>query len=348
MHPNFNFNQVININFRGYTRPIPLTNSFGNVYPVLLDDILANVLNVTDSDKVLDIGGGSNPFSKATVVTEPYLEYSAHRSGRQVKPGIEYLECFAEDLPFDNKSFDFAISRQVFEHTNSPSDACKEMMRVSKRGFIETPQKKFELLFGPNPSHNWFVSVEGDTIVFERRKFIRHSLRHLGMSAFPSSQEGQLLLHWEFKNLTNVQFYWEDHFKYEVIDSQDGFNYANPIHASEAHLDVAICGILQGGFYLDARASDARTAIQLRPDWSLAHNTLGVILWKQGDLNEALSEFRIAAELEKRDEYKHNASLSNPADEPILVDFEYALPIDEEYCSKYLNSYSLDTSKLLK
>ena len=98
-------------------------------------------------------------------------------------------------------------------------------------------------------------------------------------------------MHWEYKNLTNAQFYWEDTFKYEVIDSPDGFDYTNPIHASEAHLDVAICGIMQGAFYLDARLSDARMAVGLKPDWALAHNTLGIILWKRGNFVEALAEF---------------------------------------------------------
>lgn len=344
----FNFHQILFSDFGWYKRPIPLTNSFGVVYPVLADDILSTILNINGSDKVLDIGGGSNPFSKATVVTEPHLENNAHRSGLSIKTGVDYIQCVAEKLPFADKYFDFAIARQVFEHVNSPKDACDEMMRVAKRGFIETPYKNFELMFGPNPSHNWFVSVVDNVLIFERRNFVRHPFRHPGMSAVPSSPEGQFLLHWELKNVTNVQFYWEDSFEYKVIDSPDGFNYANPEHAAEAHLDVAICGLLQGGYYLSHRENDARAAIRLRPDWALAHNTLGVILWKQGKTNEALAEFTLAAELDELDEFKYNAGLHDSNLDPLIVDFDYALPIDEVFFSRYVNHYSFITSKYLQ
>lgn len=343
----FNFNQIFDLDLGWYKRSIPLKNSFGDVYPVLCDDILRIIFEINDSDRVLDIGGGSNPFLKATVVTEPYLENRTHRSGSAIKPDIDYVQCFAEKLPFANKFFDFAISRQVFEHVNYPKDACDEMMRVAKRGFIETPQKNFELIFGPNPSHNWFVSVVDNTLVFERRMFVRHPFRHLGMSAIPSSLEGQILIHWELKNVTNVQYYWEDSFQYEIIDLPSGYDYANPDHAAEAHLDVAICSLLQGGYFPSHRESDAREAIQLRPNWALAHNTLGILLWNQGKTSEALSEFSLAAQLDNRDEYKYNASLRDPNLKPIILDFDYSLPMDEKFFSRYTNCYSFNTVTFL-
>lgn len=344
---NLNFNQVLIYDFGWYKRSVPLTNSFGVVYPVLDDDILSAILGINDADRVLDVGGGSNPFLKATIVTEPNLINNAHRSGLSIKAGVDYVQCTAENLPFTDKYFDFAISRQVFEHVRSPKDACEEIMRVARRGFIEAPQKNYELMFGPNPSHNWFVSVVDNVLIFERRMFVRHPLRHPGMSAGPSSQEGQFILHRELKNLTNVQFYWEDSFEYEVIDSPAGFDYANPEHAAEAHLDVAICGLLQGGFYLASRESDAREAIRLRPNWAIAHNTLGIILWRQGKTKEALSEFSISERLDDCDEYKYNSSLTDGKLKPILVDFDYSIAIDEAFFSKYINRCSFNTSNYL-
>ena len=112
-------------------------------------------------------------------------------------------------------------------------------------------------------------------------------MRHIGLSLVPSSPEGQLIIHWEFKNITNVQFYWEGEFDFQVTDSGEGFDYTNPLHASEAHLDVAICSLLHGGHHLPYREFDAREALRLRPDWALAHNTLGVILWKEKKYDEA-------------------------------------------------------------
>ncbi|SMD18132.1 hypothetical protein [Sporomusa malonica] len=137
-------------------------------------------------------------------------------------------------------------------------------------------------------------------------------------------------------------------FDYEVIDSAAGFNYSNPDHAAEAHLDVAICSLLQGGYYLSHRESDARAAIQMRPDWALAHNTIGIILWKQGKTQEALSEFAIAVQLDKRDEYKYNASLNDSKLNPMIVDFDYSLPIDEEFFSKYFTRCSFNIPDYLQ
>ncbi|MBO7748428.1 methyltransferase domain-containing protein [Paenibacillus sp. MWE-103] len=335
------FDRVFSVNLGSYTRQFPLKNSFGNVYPVLHDRILSELLRIGEHDVVLDIGGGSNPFQRANVVTEPYLAHNAHRAGWSVNPDVDYVECFAEKLPFPDKRFDFVLSRQVFEHTVSPKDACDEMMRVGRRGFIETPQKIFELLLGPNPSHNWFVSVRDDTLVFERRRFIRHPFRHLSLGAVPSSFEMQLLAHWEFKNLSNVQYYWEDRIRYEVRDREDGFDYTNPEHAAQAHLDVAICSLRLGGSYLPQREADAREAVRLKPDWALARNALGAIQWKMGHFAEAKRQFEAAAALDSRDEYRLNARLRE-GEEPVVVDFEDTLELDERFYAAYSKAGHFD------
>lgn len=338
---------VIIINHDNSTRLVSLANSFGKVYPSQASELLAGILNISPDDRVLDIGGGADPFTGASVVVEPYLDNASHRSGKNVLPGVDYVQSFAESLPFGDKAFDVAISRQVFEHVNSPGDACREMMRVAKRGFIETPSKIYDLLSGPNPSHQWFVSKAEDMLFFERRMFVRHPLKHLGLSSIPSSSEGQVIIHWEYRNLSSVQFYWEGSFDYRVVDSAEGFDYSNPLHASEAHLDVAICSLLHGGHYLANREYDAREALRLRPAWDLAHNTLGVILWKQGRFEEAIREFTLAAEIEPRDQYLYNLRLDPGRGEPLVVDFDYTLPEDEKFFSRHTKSGVFNTVEYL-
>lgn len=343
-----NFNRVLGMQFGSYSRPLPLTNSFGQVWPALHDPTMIDLLGIKPGDRVLDIGGGSQPFSRADVVTEPYLESGAHRGGRAVAANFKYVECFAESLPFADKEFDFAMCRQVLEHTNDPAAALREMMRVARRGFIETPLRNYDMLMGPNPSHQWFVSVCQNTLVLERRRFIRHPFRHLGLSILPSSSEGQFLLHWEFKNLTNAQFYWEDHFEYEVIDDPNGFSYQNPDHAAEAHLDSALGGLLFPGSPMNHREADAREALRYRPNWALAHNTLGILLWAQQRYQEAQASFRTAAELNPNcPEYALNANLA-PGTSPTIVDFPDTLPMDEAFMKPYLTPGGINMHKFLK
>lgn len=342
------FATVLQVQTGSFSRPLPLTNSFGRVYPVLHDQLMVELLGIQPHQRVLDIGGGSNPFKRANVVTDAFLSSNAHRSGQAVPEGYSYVECFAEQLPFGDREFDFAISRQVFEHVCDPAAACREMMRVARRGFIETPQRNYDILMGPNPAHQWFVSVRDGRLIFERRKFIRHPFRHLGLSMIPCSGEGQFLLHWEFKNLTNVQFAWEGGFEFEVIDDGHGFSYENPDHAAEAHLDSALCSLLFPGSPLSHRENDAREALNRRPDWALAHNTLGVILWRQKKFLQAMNAFQRAAELESgSNEYAHNARLDMDT-EPLIVDFSDVLPMDEEFMAKYGTRGGVNLAMLLQ
>ena len=43
---------------------------------------------------------------------------------------------------------DMEHARQVLEHVDDPAAACREIMRVSKRGYIELPEPIVELGYG--------------------------------------------------------------------------------------------------------------------------------------------------------------------------------------------------------
>jgi len=342
------FGAVLSAKVGGITRPLPLTNSFGRVIPALDDQLTAELLGIGPNETVLDIGGGSSPFRRANTVTDAYLTHNSHRGGQPVPAGHHYVECRAEELPFRDGEFDFAISRQVFEHTDDPAAACREMMRVARRGFIETPERNYDILLGPNPSHQWFISTHGTTLVFERRRFIRHPFRHIGLSFIPSSPEGQYLIHWEFKNLSNVQYYWAGSFDYIIIDDGNGFDYHNPDHAAEAHLDSALCSLLFAGSPPAHREADAREALRLRPDWALAHNTLAALLWLQGRREEAEAHFTRAALLDPTcPTYIRNASLP-PEGTPEIVDFTDTLPLDEAFMREMSTPGGIDMPRLLR
>lgn len=342
------FSRMLAYRFGSFQRPVPLRNSFGPVYPTFHDAALVELLGIGPEERVLDIGGGQSPFARANVVTEPYLDQSAHRGGQAVRSDIRYVECFAEDLPFEEKEFDFAIARQVFEHVNDPFAACREIMRVARRGFIETPQRNYDILMGPNPSHQWLVSVRENRLLFERRRFIRHPFRHIGLSMVPSSPEGQFLIHTEFKNLSNVQFYWEGEFEFQVLDDGDGFDYRNPDHAAEAHLDSALGSLFFPGSPPAHREADAREALRHRPDWALAHNTLGILLWRQGRAAEAIEAFGRAVSLEpEHPAYRHNSALKS-GESPEIAGFTDHLPMDVAFAKEFLTPSGFDMVKLLR
>lgn len=105
------------------------------VQPVM--DYLANVVIPNDA-KVLEVGPGHSPFKRANVAVDfvdvPGLSIPLHK-----------CDLGSEPLPFENKSFEFIFCRHTLEDMHSPFNLIKEMSRVGKAGYIETPSPIAEL-----------------------------------------------------------------------------------------------------------------------------------------------------------------------------------------------------------
>jgi hypothetical protein len=87
--------------------------------------------------KVLEAGPGRFPFSRANVFVD-----SSGQDGA-VKCDLNF-----ERLPFADKEFDFVYSRHMLEDMYNPFHACRELSRVAKAGYIETPSPLAELCVG--------------------------------------------------------------------------------------------------------------------------------------------------------------------------------------------------------
>ena len=129
-------------------------------------------------DKVLDIGCGTGYFSRRVVVavgpdgtvvgidpSEQMLDYAR----RHAPAGCSFRAAGAEDLPFDEASFDLIVSSLAFHHipTEHRGAAVQEMFRVLRPGgrlFIAdvrapaVPVLKtlIAALIGPAMAHNIF------------------------------------------------------------------------------------------------------------------------------------------------------------------------------------------------
>jgi glycosyltransferase involved in cell wall biosynthesis/2-polyprenyl-3-methyl-5-hydroxy-6-metoxy-1,4-benzoquinol methylase len=306
------------LNFQEGSRSflVPLTNFLGRNYPSLSTAAMIRLLNIRPDDRVLDIGGGDSPFSRANVVTDAFPEDGAHRSGHPVAPrtGQKFVACFAESLPFEDGEFDFAHCRAVMEHTIDPASACREMMRVAQRGFIETPSPVAEYL-GGNPTHRWLTWIERipgrePVLVFHRKPFRRAPFRCAMRPLWYSDPEIRFRWEWQYRNLFCVQFAWEGAFQFRIEEAPEGMDYDDPAQAAEAHLDFALNGLRFGKLPAHIVLPDAERAVALRPDWAVAHNTLGCLLWQMGQHAEALAEFAVAVRLEPtKREYIRNVSL---------------------------------------
>ncbi len=93
--------------------------------------------------RVLDVGAGYQPFTRANVLAD-----IVEPQGR--RPDQEFVRCDvgAERLPFPDKHFDFVFCRHMLEDMADPFAAMREIERVGKTGYIETPSPLAELCRG--------------------------------------------------------------------------------------------------------------------------------------------------------------------------------------------------------
>lgn len=113
------------------------------------------IVSIQPGDKVLEIGPGSSPSSRAN----EFLEYKfndpqvalAQRGNVLTNPDfggrkVNYYD--GRRFPFQDNEFDYVIVSHVVEHTPDPQGFMGEVFRVGGgRGYIEFPLPPYEYLF---------------------------------------------------------------------------------------------------------------------------------------------------------------------------------------------------------
>ena len=126
---------------------------------------------ILPGQKVLDIGSGNIPFPLATHLADIALEDNAYGRGGAPFQRVgdkPVTQCDIENMPFADKAFDFIYCSHVLEHVRYPEKACRELIRVGKRGYIETPTPGKDLFFdyAKVSNHRWGVDLFDSTLVF--------------------------------------------------------------------------------------------------------------------------------------------------------------------------------------
>lgn len=109
-------------------------------------------------ERILDVGVEPYPFLHATVVVDRFIEEMRDRYGPIAHEGKPLVLADIHNLPFHDKCFDFIYCLHVLEHVDDPVKVCSEIMRVGKRGYVETPTIGKDTLFAwAENMHKWHV-----------------------------------------------------------------------------------------------------------------------------------------------------------------------------------------------
>jgi SAM-dependent methyltransferase len=120
-------------------------------------------LNPPKTGLVLEIGSGDNPHPRSDILCDRFLGENTERGGDLVidRP---LVVADAHRLPFRDGVFVYTICSHILEHMDDPLQFARELMRVSKGGYIQSPSEIAERLFHWS-FHRWYVNQVGDTLV---------------------------------------------------------------------------------------------------------------------------------------------------------------------------------------
>lgn len=155
---------------RGVARLRPRSHSLGYEYQ---DQLMRKIPR---EGVILDVGSGHEPLPQATILADRFLGGTKHRALPFQRDQRPVLQLDVHALPFANDSVDYLYCSHVLEHVDDPERACAELMRVGRAGYIETPTRMKDVLFGwaRDTQHRWHV------VAFENRLlFFEYSAREL-------------------------------------------------------------------------------------------------------------------------------------------------------------------------
>lgn len=113
-------------------------------------DHLVRYCTRTRKKKILEIGPGNTPFPLSTHFVD------LHPS----QPNCVKIDLDQERLPYEDKEFDFVYCRHVLEDIQNPDFVAREIHRVGKSCFIETPSPMVEMLHrvdSGTPSYRGYI-----------------------------------------------------------------------------------------------------------------------------------------------------------------------------------------------
>lgn len=112
---------------------------------------------IGEDELVLEIGSGDRPNPRSDVLVDRYIEDNTERGG-DLRIDRPLIVADAQELPFKDGAFDYVVCFHILEHMPDPAQFLREIARVGKRGWIQSPSEIAERMFHW-PFHRWYVNL---------------------------------------------------------------------------------------------------------------------------------------------------------------------------------------------
>jgi SAM-dependent methyltransferase len=181
---------------------------------------------VPHSALVLEVGSGGSPYFRANVLIDAYEETRERHWAPFITDRPSVLG-MGEALPFRDKSFDFVIASHVLEHSADPENFLRELQRVAKAGYIETPDAFMERI-NPYWDHRSEVTVRNG--VLEVRKKIAWRVDSELVELYEAQAKGLIAGAVIPTNpfTFHTRFYWTDQISYRIVNPEADASWVTP------------------------------------------------------------------------------------------------------------------------
>jgi len=198
------------------------------------EDIEKVMGSIRDDDLVVDIGGGSQPLSRADYVIDsspyPEKELVLVKGWSPIQFSKETwitLDMSCEPLPFDDNSVDFVFCSHALSRLRDPIFLCREMIRVGKRGFIDFPSKWIECqryidagnlseYYSGYVNSRWLIEAYSKRLIFTQKSTLS------GVTT--CEEKGKVDIYRKSPRIWSTPFFWRGDFKIEerpILSAKD-------------------------------------------------------------------------------------------------------------------------------
>lgn len=165
---------------------------------------------------VLEIASGGKPYWRSNVLLDKFILDNSERDAGYAVIDRDFVVGDVMKLPFKDKAFDFVVARHILEHIEHPDEFLKELQRVAKNGYIETPSPLSEELYGW-PFHVWKISVEDGKLLLDKRG-AEKNVQLKKLQAYFDKDKNLKEFALKNRDLFYTGYYWSDKIGFSIFD----------------------------------------------------------------------------------------------------------------------------------